>query len=107
MTAGQPAIGANPPAQGLFPGARRVAGGAELNSAVSRIFNPPALASSDRIVSGNAQPNTIRRYSRLEICATRWSAPVLGRSDAPRPGCLHSNLTSRSLRTLLWPGRPH
>jgi hypothetical protein len=37
---------------------------AELHSAVSRIFNPPAARPS------NGLPNAIRRYGRLKICAT-------------------------------------
>jgi hypothetical protein len=43
---------------------------AELYSAVSRICHPPAVARPDDPTAHGTQPNTIRRDSRLQICAT-------------------------------------
>ena len=43
---------------------------AELYSAVSRIFNPPNVARPECCGTRDALPNAIRRYSRLQICAT-------------------------------------
>src|SRR6266545_4006276 len=49
---------------------------ADFQSAVSRISNPPALETSGVSEWSGGLPNGIRRYSRLEICATlntyRW-----------------------------------
>ena len=44
---------------------------AELYSAVSRICNPLAASEADDLATAGAPPNAIRRYSRLQICATR------------------------------------
>jgi hypothetical protein len=43
---------------------------ADLQSAVSRIFNPPGVAGSRPPCRRGAPPNAIRRYSRLQICVT-------------------------------------
>src|SRR6266545_6875253 len=43
---------------------------ADFQSAVSRISNPPALETSGVSEWSGGPPNGIRRYSRLEICAT-------------------------------------
>ena len=43
---------------------------AELDSAVSRICNPLAAAKPNASGKYGAPPNAIRRYSRLQICAT-------------------------------------
>ena len=43
---------------------------AELHSAVSQIFNLQRADSPTLIEQIKALPNTIRRYSRLKICAT-------------------------------------
>jgi hypothetical protein len=43
---------------------------AEWYSAVSRIGNPPAAAGCDGFAIPGAPPDVIRRYSRLQICAT-------------------------------------
>ncbi|MCW5555413.1 MAG: serine/threonine protein kinase [Verrucomicrobiae bacterium] len=47
---------------------------AGLHPAVSRICNPPESSSVDAGKSSERLPNTIRRYSRLKICATRLFA---------------------------------
>ena len=49
---------------------------AELNSAVSRICNPHRLDSSEDCKKPNVQPNEIRRYGRLKICATTAALTV-------------------------------
>jgi hypothetical protein len=43
---------------------------AELNSAVSRICNPLAAAQPGESAKSDPLPNAIRRYGRLQICAT-------------------------------------
>ena len=43
---------------------------ADFHSAVSRICNPPAVRNTDLPENCNALPNAIRRYGRLQICAT-------------------------------------
>jgi hypothetical protein len=43
---------------------------AELHSAVSRILNPLAVGELDGFIVFHALPNVIRRYGRLQICAT-------------------------------------
>src|SRR5579864_5639691 len=47
----------------------------ESNSAVSRIFNPQRSITSDSAIYNDAPPNAIRRYSRLQICATPVISP--------------------------------
>jgi hypothetical protein len=46
---------------------------AELHSVVSRICNPQAVTDANDRSAGGSLPNAIRRYSRLQICAT-WVA---------------------------------
>jgi hypothetical protein len=43
---------------------------AELDSAVSRIFNPLAVTEPGGLAKSDTLPKAIRRYSRLQICAT-------------------------------------
>ena len=50
---------------------------AELYSAVSRICNPLAAAKSNASGKYDVPPNAIRRYSRLQICATPERAAAL------------------------------
>jgi hypothetical protein len=50
---------------------------AELHSAVSRILNPPGRRNSKALGAEDAQPNAIRQYGRLQICATARCAPAL------------------------------
>jgi len=75
---------------------------AELHSAVSRIFNPQADRTSNAFAFADALPNAIRRYSRLQICATTdrhfqsHPAPALTLTP-PAP--------SQTLRAHLWPSR--
>ncbi len=49
---------------------------AELHSAVSRIGNPHGSTESEAEERADAQPNTIRRYSRVQLCATPEATPV-------------------------------
>ena len=44
---------------------------AELYSAVSRICNPLGAGKHDGLIVFDTLPNAIRRYGRLQICATR------------------------------------
>ncbi len=44
---------------------------ADLKSAVSRICNPRIAAIQEAHVATNGLPNAIRRYGRLQICATK------------------------------------
>ena len=58
----------NPITHKLF---KRLAGrGAELHPAASQILNPRALKTFDAREKFHALPNTIRRYSRVQFCAT-------------------------------------
>ena len=43
---------------------------AELHSAVSQSWTLPGLGKGRRVEPSDTLPNTIRRYSRLKICAT-------------------------------------
>ena len=43
---------------------------AELNSAVSRICNPQGGGKHGGVIVFDTLPNAIRRYGRLQICAT-------------------------------------
>ncbi len=46
---------------------------AELHSAVSRICNPQAVRKFKRLEMFARLPNAIRRYSRVQLCATSAS----------------------------------
>ena len=48
---------------------------AELHSAVSRIWNPPAVVIGEGVGNVSGLPNAIRRYSRLQTCATKNCVP--------------------------------
>ena len=56
---------------------------AGLQPAVSRIFNPLAARTS------HALPNAIRRYSRLQICATSWRWFMAGVQVRQAQGAFH------------------
>jgi hypothetical protein len=45
-------------------------GSAELHSAVSQIFNLRRVTSSEALEFRHYLPNAIRRYSRVQLCAT-------------------------------------
>jgi hypothetical protein len=67
---------------------------AELNSAVSRICNPPAAVIGGGVGNVSGLPNAIRRYSRLKICATKNSVPHLAAAiildENREPACIKS-----------------
>ena len=65
---------------------------AELHSAVSRICHLRSVLTSNASAMSDAQPKAIRRYSRLQICATTAAGGTLLINDlAGRPGVVFTS----------------
>src|SRR5262249_51423327 len=81
---------------GLRPGARS----AELHSAVSQICNLRGVENLKVAGNENALPNSIRRYGRVQLCATCGRPPALRFQKRTDPSFRQGRLGSISSTNL-------